>query len=79
MKRDFCYREKGSLGCYFPAGVFILFPARAHKHIRVKFRTPSCLSQMKDKTFVVERFYLLNIQIKDSFKYCFSSAEGFCK
>lgn len=79
MKRDFCYREKGSLGCYFPAGVFILFPARAHKHIRVKFRAPSCLSKMKDKTFIVERFYLLNIQIKDSFKYCFSSAEGFCK
>lgn len=59
--------------------VSILFPARAHKHIRVKFRTPSCLSKMKDKTFIVERFYLLNIQIKDSFKYCFSSAEGFCK
>lgn len=42
--------EKKVLDCYFPAGVFILFPTRAHKHVLIKFRAPSCLSKMKDKT-----------------------------
>lgn len=46
MKVDFAAKKK-VLNCYFPAGVFISFPTRGHKHILNKFRAPSCLSKIK--------------------------------
>lgn len=41
--------EKRVLDCYFPAGVFILFPTRADKPVLIKFRAPFCFSKIKSQ------------------------------